>query len=324
MSEVVRLRRYGDAGELVVEKMELPAPGPGEVLVRQHAIGLNYVDIYHRTGSYPLPQLPAVIGVEGAGEIESVGPNVQGYAAGDRIAYAGPPIGSYASARILPVSRLLKLPASIAADTAAGAMLRGLTVHMLFDRVCPIAPGATVLLHAAAGGLGLLATQWAKRKGATVIGTVGSEAKAELAKSYGLDHAILYKREDFGAKVRDLTGGRGVDFAVDGIGGDTLVKTLDCVRPFGSIASVGQTSGSLPSIALSEFGPRRSLIFSRPSVFSLASDLDAYRKGGAAVFAMLQAGLKIEIGSRFPLADVAAAHRAMESGATVGSSLLIP
>jgi NADPH:quinone reductase len=322
MTKVIRLYRTGGPEELALEDIALGAPGLGEVRVRQQAIGLNYVDIYHRIGLYPLPKLPAVLGVEAAGIVEAVGADVADFVAGDRVAYALP-VGAYSEARLLPASRLFKVPAAIAIETAAGAMLRGLTAHMLLDRGHPVAAGGTILVHAAAGGLGLILTQWAKQKGITTIGTVGSEAKAALARSCGLDHAILYKRDDFVAKVRDLTSGRGVDLAIDGVGGETLVKTLDCVRPFGAIASVGQASCGLPTIALSDLGPGRALSLSRPSVFRLAADLAFYRQGGAAVFAMLEAGLKIETGMRFALADVVRAHRALEAGETSGSPLLL-
>lgn len=323
MVKVVKLQSYGGADGLVVEDIALAAPGPGEIRVRHEVVGVNYVDIYQRSGLYKLPQLPAVLGVEAAGVIEAVGPDIADFTVGERVGY-GLPVGAYAQARNLPAARLIKLPASVSAETAAGGLLRGLTAHMLFDRVCPLPAGSVILIHAAAGGLGLVLVQWAKRLGMTTIGTVGSEAKAALALSHGLDHAVLYRQEDFVTRVRTLTGGQGVDAAIDGVGADIFTKTLDCIRPFGTLASLGQAGGSLPALALDALGPIRSLNLARPSVFRYASDQAAYQKGAAAVVGMFETGLKIEIGARFPLADVAAAHAALESGATSGSLLLVP
>ncbi|WP_244486047.1 quinone oxidoreductase family protein [Bradyrhizobium viridifuturi] len=253
-------------------RADLPHPAADEVRLRQTAIGVNFVDIYQRMGLYPVPSMPAVLGVEGAGIVEAVGTEVEAFRIGDRVAYAGLPLGGYAEARNLPASRLVRIPDGIDDQTAAAAMLRGITAHMLLDRVCPVRQGMVVLVHAAAGGLGLILTQWAKRLGATVIGTVGSPDKAELARSHGLDHAIQYRETDFVAEVRRLTDGGGVDIAYDGVGGETLIRTLDAMKPFGSIISVGQASGSLPAIALGELGPRRSLSLARPSFFAYASD----------------------------------------------------
>jgi NADPH2:quinone reductase len=324
VSRIIRLHRYGGPEELVTEEVEIPSPAADEIRVRQQAVGLNFVDIYHRTGLYRLPQLPAVLGVEGAGIIEEIGSNVSGFAVGDRVAYAGPPVGAYAEARLLPAARLIKLPSSIASETAAGAMLRGVTAHMLLTRVCPVSRGSTILIHAAAGGLGLVLVQWARRLGATTIGTVGSEAKAALAQEHGLDHAILYKSEDFVARALALTGNKGVNVAIDGVGAETLVKTLDCVQPFGAVVSVGQASGSLPSLPVDSLGPGRSLALVRPGIFRYVADLATYQKAATAVVGMLEAGLKIDTSHRFALADAATAHRALEVGMTSGSPLLIP
>jgi len=323
-TQVVRMSQTGGPEVLRLEEVELPAPGPGEVRLRQTAIGVNYVDVYHRAGLYPLP-LPGVPGVEGAGVVESVGPGVEHLRPGERVAYMGLPPGGYAEARILPATRLVRVPAALDDRTAAAMMARGITAHMLLRRVTPISPGKTVLVHAAAGGLGLLLTQWARRLGATVIGTAGSQEKAELAKAHGAHHVVLYREVDFVAAVRELTSGRGVDVAYDGVGGDVLRRTLDCVRPFGMVVSVGQASGALPQIGLEELGPRRSIGLFRPSVLAYAADLNAYAEAARELIPLVAEGaLKIEIGQTFPLREAAAAHRALEAGRTVGSVLLVP
>jgi NADPH:quinone reductase-like Zn-dependent oxidoreductase len=322
--ELVRMYQNGDAAVLEHEQGELTPPAAGEVRIRQHAVGVNFVDIYQRNGLYPVPELPATLGVEGAGVIEALGPGVSGLAVGQRVAYAYPPVGGYASARNLPAERVMPLPDEISFEQAAGAMLRGLTVHMLFNAVRPFAAGDTVLVHAAAGGLGLLLVQWAKALGARVIGTVGSQAKAELALAHGLDRAVRYKEEDFVAAVRDFTDGEGVHYAIDGIGGDTLLATLDAVRPYGMVASIGQVAGASAPIDLAQLGPARSIALARPSVFRYVKNLARYRAGAEATLARLAAGMQVEIGHKLPLAEAAAAQRLLESGVTSGSVLLIP
>jgi len=232
------IRRQGGPEELQVERLALAPPGEGEVRVRQLAAGVNFLDVYHRSGAYPLAALPAVIGVEGVGIVEALGPGVQGLAVGQRIAYAGQP-GAYAAARNLRAGYAVALPDAVSDQAAAGALLRGITAHLLFAHVRPLREGDTVLVHAAAGGLGLVLVQWAKALGARVIGTVGSPAKAELALAHGLDRAVLYRGEDFVAAARGFSDGRGVDFAIDGIGGPTLLRSFDAVRPFGMAASIG-------------------------------------------------------------------------------------
>jgi NADPH2:quinone reductase len=314
----------GDVDVLKPRRLDLAEPAIGEVRLRHTAIGVNFVDIYQRTGLYPVPALPAVLGVEGAGVVEAVGPGVAAFRRGDRVAYAGLPIGGYAAARNIAASRLVLIPAGIDDRTAAAAMLRGVTAHMLLYRVAPLRTGTTVLVHAAAGGLGLILTQWARRLGATVIGTAGSRAKAELALGRGLDHAILYRESDFVAEVRRITDGAGVDVAYDGIGGGTLTRTLDAVRPFGKVVSVGQAAGSLPAIPLSELGPRRSLSLARPSVLAYANDPESYAAATAGLFDELGRGLRVEIGAEFPLTDAAKAQSRLEQGATTGSVLLVP
>ena len=324
MTRQIAMTAIGGPEVLSLRDADLRPPAPGEVRLRQSAIGVNFVDIYHRTGLYPVPELPVALGVEGAGTVEAVGAGVVGFAAGDRVAYAGLPVGGYAEARNVPASRLVPLPEGIDARTAAAAMLRGVTAHMLLTHVHPVSEDTVVLVHAAAGGLGMILTQWARALGATVIGTVSSQAKAEIARDLGLDHAILYRETDFVEEARCLTGGRGVDVAYDGIGGDTLLRTLDAVRPFGTLASIGQASGSLPEIPLSEIGPRRSLALARPSVFAYASDVESYRAAAEALFARIAEGLRVTIGAEFSLAEAAEAQKQLEAGSTTGSILLRP
>lgn len=318
------IEQYGDPSTLTLRATMLSAPATGEVQIRHTAIGVNFVDIYHRTGLYRLPQLPAVLGVEAAGVIYAVGAGVESFHPGQRVAYAGPPVGSYASARNISADRVLPLPDDIGDDTAASLLLRGITAHMLFSSVHPVKAGETVLVHAAAGGLGLVLVQWAKALGARVIGTVGSVAKAELAREHGLDEAVLYREQDFVTRIQALTGGRGVDYAIDGIGGKTLIETLGTVRPFGTVASIGQVGGNPGPIDLSLLGPVRSIALSRPSVFQFAANPDRYREGGLATFQQLRSGLRAKIGAVLPLAHVAEAHRQLEAGETSGSIILRP
>lgn len=324
MTQIVAMTAVGGPEVLSAATVELPPPGRGEVRIRQTAVGVNFVDIYHRTGLYPVPALPSALGVEGAGAIEAVGEGVESVKIGDRVAYAGMPVGGYAQARNLPATRVVRIPDDVSDRTAAAAMLRGVTAHMLLTRVFPVAAGAVILVHAAAGGLGLILTQWAKSLGATVIGTVGSRNKADLALAAGLDHAILYREQDFVAEVRALTEGRGVDVAYDGVGGDTLVRTLDAVRPFGTVASIGQAAGALPAISLDDLGPRRSLALARPSVFAYANDPAAYGAATCALFERIAAGMTITIGTELALAEAAEAQTLLERGATTGSILLRP
>jgi NADPH2:quinone reductase len=320
----VRLHAYGDAVNLDAEMLELAPPGPGQIRIRHAAIGVNFVDVYHRTGLYPLAALPATLGVEGAGVVEAVGPGVTGFVPGQRIAYAGAPVGAYASARNLPAERAVALPDAIGFDVAAGAMLRGITAHMLFSYVRPVRAGDNLLIHAAAGGLGLILAQWAKSLGANLIGTVSNPAKAELALAHGVDRVVLYREEDFVAAAKDFTGGAGVDYAIDGIGGDTLRRTLDAVRPFGTAASIGQVGGDIGLIDPADIGPYRSISFARPGVFRFMTDLRRYHEGAQATLAQLERGMRVRIGKQLPLAQAGEAHRLLESGETTGSILLRP
>ncbi|MGF7176204.1 quinone oxidoreductase family protein [Azospirillum doebereinerae] len=324
MIRSIRLHRPGGPDALTIDRIDLPPPGAGELRIRHAAAGVNYVDVYHRTGLYPLPALPAVLGVEAAGTVEAVGPGVSGFAVGDRVAWAGLPAGGYAEARLLPAERAVRLPDGVEPVAAASLLLRGITAHMLLTRVHPVGPGSVLLVHSAAGGLGLVLTQWAKSLGATVIGTVGSPDKGAIARDHGLDHAILYRDTDFVAEVRALTGGRGVDFAVDGIGGNTLKRTLDAVRPFGTVASVGQAAGPIPALEVTEIGPRRSLSLSRPSVFGYMADPATYRAAATEVLGRVAGGLRAGPVTVLPLERAAEAHRTLEGRGSGGVLVLVP
>lgn len=321
----VRIAAYGAADALVLQEVDLPDPGPGEVLVRQHAVGINFIDVYHRKGVFPIPRLPGAVGVEAAGVVEAVGPSVARLKVGDRVAYAGPPVGSYASARVMPETVLVKLPDAISFEIAAALMLQGMTAHMLFTRVRAVSAGDTVLVHAAAGGLGLLLVQWARALGARVIGTVGGPEKADLALKAGCSDVIFYKTQDFAAETRRLTDGAGVDVVYEGLGGDILLRSLDCLKPFGLVVNLGQVGEPLGAVELARLGPQRSLSVAVPGVFAHLRTLPNLQAGADALFAMVTSGaLTPFIGLRLPLADAAEVHRRLEAGTTTGSLVLIP
>jgi NADPH2:quinone reductase len=323
MTKVVRVRTPGGIEQLEVADIEIPPPAADEVRIRQTAIGVNFVDIYQRAGLYPMP--PANIpGVEGVGVVTAVGANVTSVRVGDRIAYAGAPVGAYAAERNLPAWRAIKLPDSISDEAVASSFVKGITGHMLLDRVYPVGAGTTLLVHSAAGGLGQLLTRWASHRGATVIGTVGSEAKAGLARKAGAQHVIVGRDADFAQAVADLTGRRGVDVAYDGVGGATLAKTLACVRPFGVVASIGQAAGPIPPVDVSDLGPRRSLSLARPSVMAYMNETDAYRSAAEAVLAGIESGILGVSGQSYPLSDAARAHADLEAGRTSGALYLEP
>lgn len=321
MTLVMQMVGIGGTEVFRPAEVELPPPAQGEVQIRQTAIGVNFVDVYFRNGLYPVSGFPAVLGVEAAGVVEQVGDGVSDFRPGDRVGYAGLPLGGYAQARNLSADRLLHLPETVSCRLAAASLLRGLTAHMLLHRVVPLRSGQTLLIHAAAGGVGLILTQWAKRLGLITIGTVGSEDKAALAKAHGLDHAILYRQRDFVQATRDLTDGVGVDYAVDGIGGETLAKTIATLRPFGTVASIGQAAGPIPPLDVLNL---RCVALARPSILASVTDGTAYRQGAEALFAVLADGLTVEIGGDYPLAEAAQAQAALEAGRTSGSILLTP
>ena len=324
MTHAIRIHQAGGPEVLCWEAVTVAAPAAGEATVRQHAVGLNFIDVYHRTGLYPLP-LPSGLGLEAAGIVEAIGPGVSEVKVGDRVAYAGGPIGAYAEVRNMPAHRLLKLPESISFNTAAAMMLQGLTAAYLLRKTNRVQPGDAVLIHAAAGGVGLIACQWAKALGATVIGTVGSAAKGELAKAHGCDHVINYRTENFTQRVRDITGGEGVPVVYDGVGKDTFIGSLDCLRPLGLMVSYGNASGPVPPLDLGLLSQKGSLFITRPTIMSYTAkraDLEAL---GAELFAMVASGkLRIEINQTYPLAEAAQAHRDLEARLTTGSTILLP
>ncbi len=324
MTHAIRIHQTGGPDVLRWEEVELPAPAPGEATVRHHAVGLNFIDTYHRSGLYPLP-LPAGLGLEGAGVIEAVGEGVSEVKVGDRVAYAGGPVGAYAEARNIPAHRLLKLPDSITFETAAAMMLQGLTAAYLLRRTYRVQAGDSVLIHAAAGGVGLIACQWAKALGATVIGTVGSAAKGELARAHGCDHVINYSSENFTQRVREITGGEGVPVVYDGVGKDTFMGSLDCLRPQGMMVSYGNASGPVPPVDLLLLSQKGSLFITRPTLMSYTAKREDLLALGAELFAVVASGqVKVEVNQRYALKDAAQAQRDLEARKTTGSTILLP
>lgn len=322
MATVIAMRGPGGPDVLRPIEIDVPDPGPGEVRIRQSVVGVNFVDIYVRTGLYPPTADPAVPGLEGAGTVEAVGPAVATLRAGDRVAYHGLPMGAYAEVRVLPESRLVALPDDLSERTMGSTMLRGLTAHMLLHAVRAVGPGDWVLVHAAAGGLGQLVTRWAKRLGARVVGTVGSPGKRAQAEAAGADAVVLHTAEDWVARCRAVADGAGVHLAVDGIGGALLARTLEAVRPFGTVASVGQAAGPIPPLRVEDLGGRRGIALSRPSVIAYADDPDRYRRGSADLMAALRGGLTNPIGAEYPLREAARAQADLEAGRTTGSVIL--
>lgn len=323
MPRAIRIHQTGGPEVLRLEDVTLGAPGAGEARLRQTAVGVNYVDVYHRSGVYPLP-LPTGVGVEAAGVVEEVGAGVTHVAPGDRVAYVSSP-GSYADARVLPADRLVKLPAEISDRTAAGAMLKGLTVQALVRRTYPVKAGDTVLVHAAAGGVGTIMVQWLKALGATVIATVGSDEKAAAARTHGADHVIVYTREKFPERVRELTAGAGVPVVYDSVGKATWEGSLDCLRPFGLMVTFGNASGTVPPFDVGVLGRKGSLYLTRPTVFGYVARREDLERGAAELFEVIRTGaVKVEVTRTLPLADAAEAHRALEGRATTGSLVLLP
>ena len=321
MTHAIRVHQPGGPEQMRWEEVEVGEPGPSEVRIRQTAAGLNFIDVYHRTGLYPQP-LPFTPGVEGAGVIEAVGPDVRSWKAGDRVAYAGP-IGGYAEQRLIPADRLVRLPDDIGDEQAAAMMLQGMTVDMLINRVRPLQKDETILVHAAAGGVGLILCQWASAIGATVIGTVSTEEKAELARANGCDHPILYKSQDFVEQVRELTGGSGVPVVYDSVGKDTFLRSLDCLAPRGMMVSFGQSSGAIEPFSPGILAQKGSLFLTRPTLFTYIADRRELEQSAAALFDVVRSGkVRIYIGQRFPLSEAAEAHRALEGRQTTGSTVL--
>jgi NADPH2:quinone reductase len=324
MTKAIRIRETGGPDVMEYVDVDLGQPGQGEALVRHMACGLNFIDVYFRTGLYPQP-LPGGLGMEGAGIVEAVGPGVQHVKPGDRVAYAGRPNGAYAQARIMPVDNLVRLPASIPFETAAAMMLQGLTVEYLFHRTFALRGGETILLHAAAGGVGLIACQWARALGVTVIGTVGSDEKAELAKANGCTHVINYNKQNFVTEVREITEGKGVPVVYDSIGKDTFTGSLDCLAPLGMMVSFGSASGPVPPFSLNELASRGSLFITRPTLMNYTAKRADLENMAGHLFSMVESGkIKIDIRQRYALDNAAQAHRDLEARKTTGSSILIP
>ena len=321
MPHAIRVHEVGGPEALKWEEVEVGDPGPGEVRIRQEAAGLNFIDVYHRTGLYPQP-LPFIPGVEAAGIVEAVGPGVANSMIGDRVAYGGP-VGAYAEARLIPADRVVKLPDSIASEEAAAMMLKGMTAEMLLRRVYPVSAGETILVHAAAGGVGLILCQWAKALGATVIGTVGSDEKAEIARAHGCDHPIVYTRQDFVAEVDRITGGAKVAVVYDGVGRDTFMKSLDCLKRRGMIASFGNASGPVDPFDALLLAFKGSLFLTRPTLHDYTLDPADLQLSAQALFDVVASGkVRIEVKQRFALKDAAEAHRALEARKTTGSTIL--
>ena len=323
MAKIVRFHSAGGPEVLSVEEADVGAPGPGEIKVEQAACGLNYIDTYHRSGLYPLP-LPSPIGLEAAGTVTAVGDGVTDLSVGDRISYGTGPIGAYASERLMPAAKAVRIPDGIETEQAAGMMLKGMTVEYLIRRTYAVQPGDTVLFHAAAGGVGLIACQWLKQIGATIIGTVGSPEKAELAKAHGCDHTILYRSENVVDAVKDLTGGTGVPVVYDSVGADTWDMSLDSLKPRGLMVSFGNASGPVPPIGLGSLSDRGSLYVTRPSLMSYAATREELVESADALFGAVAKGLKIEVNQRYALDDVQQAHEDLHARKTTGSTILIP
>ncbi len=325
MTKAVRIHAPGGPEALVYEEVDVPAPGPGEVLLDQGACGLNYIDVYHRSGLYPLPALPAVIGMEGAGTVAAVGEGVTAFQPGDRVAYADVPPGAYAGQRLMPWHRLVKLPDAISEQQAAAMMLQGMTVEYLIRRTYQVQPGETVLFHAAAGGVGLIACQWLNHLGATVIGTVGSEEKAALAKANGCHHTINYREEDFTTRVKEITEGAGVPVVYDSIGKDTFEGSLDCLRPRGLMVTFGNASGPVEAFNPGILGQKGSLYLTRPSLMVYNAQREDLEASAAALFEVVTAGaVTIAVNQTYPLSETAQAHRDLEARKTTGSTVLLP
>ena len=323
-AKTVIIEEHGGPEVLKLVTREVGEPGPGELRIRQHACGLNYIDVYQRSGLYKL-ELPHALGMEAAGVVEAVGEGVTHVAPGDRVAYAAAPPGAYTDLRVMPAKQVCPLPEAISFDEGAAMMLQGMTVEYLFHRTVPIKAGDTVLFHAAAGGVGLIACQWARALGVTLIGTAGTNEKCALALEHGAAHAINYRSEDFAARVRDLTGGRGVDVVMDSVGRDTFDGSLASLRPVGMMISFGNASGPVPPVDLAVLAGKGSLQITRPTLFTHIADHARCQDMARRLCDMVVSGkVKVQIGARMPLDQVAEAHRQLEARATTGATVLIP
>jgi len=324
MPHSIRIHAHGGPEVLQWEAVEPSAPGPGEVLIRQTAIGLNFIDVYERTGLYP-GALPMTLGREGAGVVEALGPKVRGVAVGDRIAYVSAQPGSYAQERVMPADRVVKIPDGVSDRLAAAALLKGLTAQFLLRRTHRVRKGDAVVIHAAAGGVGSIASQWARDLGATVIGVVGSDAKAAIAREHGCQHVLVLGRDDLPARVREITGGLGAHVVYDSVGKDTFFASLDCLRPLGMMVSYGNASGPVPPVAPLELARRGSLFLTRPTLFHYIARRAELERAARELFEVIGRGVvRVEIGQTCALQDAAQAHRDLEARRTIGSTVLIP
>ncbi|APG95718.1 quinone oxidoreductase family protein [Sinorhizobium americanum] len=325
-TEAFRFSEFGAPAVLKWQAQALPDPAPGEIQIRHLAIGVNYIDVYHRRGVFAAPlALPSGLGVEGVGLVTAVGDGVSGFALGQRVAYVGGPPGAYAKDRNLPAARALIVPEGLDSIEVAALVFKGLTVEYLIHRCVPIARGDTVLLHAAAGGVGSIACQWLHRIGATVIGTVGSTEKAEIARANGCDHAVVYTEGDFQARIAEITGGKGVDVVYDSVGADTFTKSLECLRPRGTLVSFGESSGAIPSLNVASLGAKGSLYVTRPSIAHYTAKRSEYEAAAKNLFAAIEAGVvRAPHVTTYPLSDALRAHEELEARRTTGSVVLVP
>ncbi len=322
--KAIRIEQNGGPEEMKLVDVELPELGEFDVLVRHEAVGLNYIDVYFRTGLYP-QEMPGMIGMEGSGVVEAIGSGVTYVNVGDRVAYAGQPLGAYSQKRVMPQNTLIQLPESISFEKGAAMMLQGLTVQYLLNDSYKVQAGDTILLHAAAGGVGLIAVQWLKALGARVIGTVGNQAKADLAKSFGCDETIIYTEEDFVARTRELTDGKGVQAVYDSIGKDTFMQSLDCLAPRGTMVSFGNATGAVPAFEIGMLAAKGSLKVTRPTLMTYVHDRPMLESMAKDLIARVESGqVKVEVNQRYPLADAAQAHIDLESRQTTGSTVLLP
>ena len=322
MARTIIIEAQGGPEELKLVEREVGGPGPGEVRLTHRACGLNFIDVYQRSGLYPM-KLPAALGMEASGVVDAVGPGVAHLGVGDRVAYAAMPPGAYTEARVMPAAQVCPLPDGISFDEGAAMMLKGLTVQYLFRRTTPIKAGDTVLFHAAAGGVGLIACQWARSEGITLIGTAGSDEKCALAAAHGATHVINYRTEDFVARVKDLTGGAGVDVVMDSVGKDTFDGSLDCLKPLGMMISFGNASGKVPPLDIGVLAAKGSIKITRQTLFTHIADHATCQQMARDLFAKVLSGaVKITIDQRFALEDVANAHRTLEARQTTGQTIL--